>query len=131
MANTLYILSVGVEHAIMPTEEPPIDCHSFDFWMGSKFKKALIAESVRESLHSWCKRVKEKSKRDSLNSHLTATRSVCSLESTIDERDETTTIDTVTSSESPSTSPRVSVSFNGDAADSANRLTFNGVSHAP
>ncbi|KAK1275309.1 MLO-like protein 4 [Acorus gramineus] len=99
--------------------------------LGSKFKKALIAESVRESLHSWCKRVKEKSKRDSLNSHLTATRSVCSLESTIDERDETTTIDTVTSSESPSTSPRVSVSFNGDAADSANRLTLNGVSHAP
>ncbi|KAL0348246.1 UNVERIFIED_CONTAM: MLO-like protein 4 [Sesamum angustifolium] len=30
--------------------------------MGSRCKKALIAESVRESLHSWCKRVKERSK---------------------------------------------------------------------
>ncbi|KAK6915957.1 Mlo-related protein [Dillenia turbinata] len=54
--------------------------------MGSRCKKAVIAESVRESLHSWCKRVKEKSKL----SH--TTRSVCSLESTIDERDETLTV---------------------------------------
>ncbi|KAF4357174.1 hypothetical protein F8388_003321 [Cannabis sativa] len=56
--------------------------------MGSRFKKALVAESVRESLHSWCKRVKEKSKRESLHSH--TTRSVCSLESTIYEGDEIT-----------------------------------------
>lgn len=56
--------------------------------MGSRCKKALVAESVRESLHSWCKRVKERSRRDSLCSH--TTRSVCSLESTIDERDEIT-----------------------------------------
>ena len=56
--------------------------------MGSRFKKALVAKSVRESLHSWCKRVKERSKRESLHSH--TTRSVCSLESTIDERDEIT-----------------------------------------
>lgn len=58
--------------------------------MGSRCKKALVAESVRESLHSWCKRVKERSKRDSLHSH--ATRSVCSLDTTItiDERDEIT-----------------------------------------
>ncbi|KAL5562848.1 hypothetical protein UlMin_032595 [Ulmus minor] len=56
--------------------------------MGSRFKKALVTESVRESLHSWCKRVKERSKRDSV--HSVATRSVCSLESTIDERDEIT-----------------------------------------
>ncbi|XP_058087460.1 MLO-like protein 4 [Magnolia sinica] len=54
--------------------------------MGSKFKKALIAESVRDSLHSWCKRVKDISKRDG------TTRSVCSLESTIDERDEIITV---------------------------------------
>ncbi|KAJ6394830.1 hypothetical protein OIU77_023934 [Salix suchowensis] len=33
--------------------------------MGSRFKKALVSESVRDSLHSWCKRVKERSKRDS------------------------------------------------------------------
>ncbi|WVY94497.1 hypothetical protein V8G54_033585 [Vigna mungo] len=56
--------------------------------MGSRCKKALVAESVRESLHSWCKRVKHKSKNDSLHSH--TARSVCSLESTIDERDEIT-----------------------------------------
>lgn len=48
--------------------------------MGSRHKKALIAESVRESLHSWCKRVKERSKLS------VTTRSTCSL----DERDEIT-----------------------------------------
>ncbi|KAL2985568.1 hypothetical protein AAZX31_12G159000 [Glycine max] len=58
--------------------------------MGSRCKKALVAESVRKSLHSWCKRVKHKSKHDSLHSH--TTRSVCSLESTIDERDEITVV---------------------------------------
>lgn len=52
--------------------------------MGSRHKKALIAESVRESLHSWCKRVKERSKLS------VATRSTCSLESMVDERDEIT-----------------------------------------
>ncbi|XP_050377232.1 MLO-like protein 4 [Argentina anserina] len=52
--------------------------------MGSQCKKALVAESVRESLHSWCKRVKERSK------HSLATRSVCSLDTTVDERDEIT-----------------------------------------
>ncbi|XP_010030128.2 MLO-like protein 4 [Eucalyptus grandis] len=56
--------------------------------MGSRCKKALVAESVRESLHSWCKRVKAKSKRDSVRSY--TVRSTCSLESTIDERDEIT-----------------------------------------
>ncbi|KAJ8428963.1 hypothetical protein Cgig2_003294 [Carnegiea gigantea] len=60
--------------------------------MGSKCKKALVAESVRESLHSWCKRVKRKSKL----SH--AARSVCSL----DERDETTTVASLTLSPSSS-----------------------------
>ncbi|KAL8143210.1 hypothetical protein V2J09_016242 [Rumex salicifolius] len=54
--------------------------------MGSKCKKALVAESVRDSLHSWCKRVKDKSKRS------LATRSVCS----IDEIDETTTVASLT-----------------------------------
>ncbi|RZB76250.1 MLO-like protein 4 [Glycine soja] len=58
--------------------------------MGSRCKKALVVESVRKSLHSWCKRVKHKSKHDSLHSH--TTRSVCSLESTIDERDEITVL---------------------------------------
>lgn len=53
--------------------------------MGSKCKKAVIAESIRESLHSWCKRGKERSKLS------IATRSVCSVE-TIDERDEEITV---------------------------------------
>lgn len=56
--------------------------------MGSRCKKALIAESVRESLHSWCKRVKDRSK--ATNS--ITTRSTCSLESIIDERDEIITV---------------------------------------
>ncbi|KAG2705390.1 hypothetical protein I3760_05G050800 [Carya illinoinensis] len=69
--------------------------------MGSRYKKALVAESVRESLHGWCKRVKERSKqRDSLHSH--TTRSVCSLESTIDERDEITVASVTTLSRSSS-----------------------------
>nr|GMD02851.1 MLO-like protein 4 isoform X1 [Ipomoea batatas] len=59
--------------------------------MGSRCRKALIAESVRESLHSWCKRVRQKSKRGTLT-----TRSVCSLESTVDERDEVTTVASLT-----------------------------------
>ncbi|XP_039686131.1 MLO-like protein 4 isoform X2 [Medicago truncatula] len=59
--------------------------------MGSRCKKALVTESVRDSLHSWCKRVKQKSKHDhSLHSH--TARSICSLESTIDERDEITVV---------------------------------------
>lgn len=58
--------------------------------MGSRFKKTLVSESVRESLHSWCKRVKERSRHDSVHSH--TTRSVCSLDTTttIDEGDEIT-----------------------------------------
>ncbi|CAN1143398.1 MLO-like protein 4 [Linum perenne] len=55
--------------------------------MGSRCRKALVAESVRDSLHSWCKRVKERSRRDAAMS--IATRSVCSLDTaTIDEGDE-------------------------------------------
>ncbi|KAK6121337.1 hypothetical protein DH2020_044909 [Rehmannia glutinosa] len=44
--------------------------------MGSRCKKALIAESVRDSLHSWCKRVKERSK----TTMSVTTRSTCSLD---------------------------------------------------
>ncbi|PIA47111.1 hypothetical protein AQUCO_01400069v1 [Aquilegia coerulea] len=57
--------------------------------MGSRCKKALIAESVRESLHSWCKRVRQRSKRD-LHSYAGTARSTCSLESILD--DETITV---------------------------------------
>ncbi|CAL5329746.1 unnamed protein product [Camellia sinensis] len=68
--------------------------------MGSKCKKAVIAESVRESLHTWCKRVRARSKRDAL--HSLATRSTCSLESIIDERDEVITVGSGTLSRSSS-----------------------------
>ncbi|KAI3951481.1 hypothetical protein MKX01_018597 [Papaver californicum] len=66
--------------------------------MGSRCKKALVAESVRESLHSWCKRAK--TRRESV--HSIATRSVCSLNSTIDEQDETITLGSGTLSRSSS-----------------------------
>ncbi|KAK3028227.1 hypothetical protein RJ639_037561 [Escallonia herrerae] len=81
---------LGIQAAIMFHEEPCNDHHSVNLWMGSRCKKALIAESVRDSLHSWCKRVKEKSRRDAL--HSITTRSTCSLGSTIDEGDEVITI---------------------------------------
>ncbi|KAB1207067.1 MLO-like protein 4 [Morella rubra] len=77
--------------------------------MGSRYKKALVAEGVRESLHSWCKRVKERSKlRDSLHSH--AARSVCSLESTIDEI--TVASDTLSRSSSLGSLNQVTVASN-------------------
>lgn len=58
--------------------------------MGSKYKKAVLAESVRDSLNSWCKRAREKSIRDSLHSRTLTARSTCSLESIFD--DETVTV---------------------------------------
>nr|XP_043629505.1 MLO-like protein 4 [Erigeron canadensis] len=67
--------------------------------MGSRVKKALIAESVRDSLHSWCKRVKERSK----TVQSVATRSTCSVESAIDEGDEEITVASGTLSQSSST----------------------------
>ncbi|KAL0454453.1 UNVERIFIED_CONTAM: MLO-like protein 4 [Sesamum latifolium] len=91
--------------------------------MGSRCKKALIAESVRESLHSWCKRVKERSK----TTMSVTTRSTCSLESTIDERDEIITVASGTLSPSSSTGSLSHLDAhglsNGDqecAADSSN-----------
>ncbi|KAM7482161.1 hypothetical protein LguiB_006744 [Lonicera macranthoides] len=69
--------------------------------MGSRCKKALIAESVRDSLHSWCKRVKERSKREAV--HSVTTRSTCSLGSTIDEGDEIITVASGTLSHCTST----------------------------
>ncbi|XVF01157.1 hypothetical protein REPUB_Repub04eG0064200 [Reevesia pubescens] len=68
--------------------------------MGSRCKKALVAESVRESLHSWCKRVKERSKRESMHSH--TARSVCSLESIIDDERDGITVASGTLSRSSS-----------------------------
>ncbi|GKA60515.1 hypothetical protein Tco_0759922 [Tanacetum coccineum] len=63
---------------------------------GSKVKKALIAESVRDSLHYWYIRVKERSK--TLRS--VATKSTCPLGSTIDEGDEEITMASGTLSQS-------------------------------
>lgn len=60
--------------------------------MGSRHKKAVIAESVRDSLHSWCKRVKARSKH---------ARSVCSLDTaTIDEERDEMTVGTLSRSSS-------------------------------
>ncbi|GKD86108.1 MLO-like protein 4 [Tanacetum coccineum] len=66
--------------------------------MGSKVKKALIAESVRDSLHYWFKRVKERSK----TPRSVATKSTCPLGSTIDEGDEEITVASRTLSQSSS-----------------------------
>ncbi|XP_077246573.1 MLO-like protein 4 isoform X2 [Tasmannia lanceolata] len=53
--------------------------------MGSRFKKALIAESIRESLHRWHRRVKTKSRQDRSISSLATTTSTTSLDSMADE----------------------------------------------
>lgn len=63
--------------------------------MGSKFKRSLIAESVRESLHSWCKRVKEKTRHGPSLSRNGTVTSTCSLGSTVDDHDETNTVCTL------------------------------------
>ncbi|XP_044373897.1 MLO-like protein 4 isoform X1 [Triticum aestivum] len=48
--------------------------------MGSKFKKSLVSESVRDSLHSWCKRIKDRRHNPLFMRNGTLTsRSVCSL----------------------------------------------------
>ncbi|KAI4997525.1 hypothetical protein ZWY2020_052867 [Hordeum vulgare] len=65
--------------------------------MGSKFKKSLVSESVRDSLHSWCKRIKERRHNPLFMRNGTLTsRSVCSLDTTIYETDhETNTVCTL------------------------------------
>ncbi|PWA77652.1 Mlo-related protein [Artemisia annua] len=89
---------------IQDTSNNPLPMNiSIEKLLSSRFaiqvKKALIAESVRDSLHNWCKRVKERSK--TLRS--VATRSTCSLGSTIDEGDEEITVASGTLSQSSST----------------------------
>jgi mlo protein len=72
-------------------------CSLADLQMGSKFKKSLVSENVRESLHSWCKRVKDRSRHNPLfsrNGTLT-TRSVCSLDTTYETDHETNTVCTL------------------------------------
>lgn len=79
--------------------------------MGSRVKKALIAESVRDSLHNWCKRVKERSK----TLHSVATRSTCSLGSTIDEGDEEITVASGSLSQCSSTGTLNQMDINQDS----------------
>lgn len=66
--------------------------------MGSKFKKALIAENVRESLHGWIKRVKDKPKHAYHHTNLISARSNTFLESMANEIEE---IDDVPTSSMP------------------------------
>jgi hypothetical protein len=56
--------------------------------MGSRYKKALITEEIRESLHGWRKRVREKAKRDSSHPSLTTTKSSMSSEPVVVDKDE-------------------------------------------
>lgn len=49
--------------------------------MGSKFNKALIAENIRDSLHGWIKKVKEKPKQSHCHGGLTTATSSTSLQS--------------------------------------------------
>ena len=65
--------------------------------MGSKFKKSLVSEGVRDSLHSWCKRIKDRRHNPLFMRNGTLTsRSVCSLDTTIYETDhETNTVCTL------------------------------------
>ncbi|KAB1669515.1 hypothetical protein ES319_1Z036700v1 [Gossypium barbadense] len=84
------------------------------FQMGSRCKKALVAESVRESLHSWRKRVKQKSKRESVHSH--TARSVCSLESIIDDERDEITVGTLSRSSSMESLNQVTITSSEQAA---------------
>ncbi|KAK9007627.1 hypothetical protein V6N11_074547 [Hibiscus sabdariffa] len=82
--------------------------------MGSRCKKALVAESVRESLHSWCKRVKVKSKRESVHSH--TARSMCSLESIVDDEREAVTVGTLSRSSSMESLNQITITSSEQAA---------------
>ncbi|KAK3118085.1 hypothetical protein QOZ80_9BG0694030 [Eleusine coracana subsp. coracana] len=72
--------------------------------MGSKFKKSLVSENVRESLHSWCKRVKDRNRHNPLFSRngTVTSRSVCSLDTTYETDHETNTVCTLSRTASAS-----------------------------
>lgn len=88
--------------------------------MGSRFKKSLIAESVRESLHSWCKRVKT---RRSPLSRVGTTTSVCSLDTTSIIDDETITVGTL--SRSPSMDDLPEFCLDEQAIYNLSRLSYD------
>ncbi|KAM7251466.1 hypothetical protein ACFE04_023349 [Oxalis oulophora] len=75
--------------------------------MGTRCKKALVSERVRDSLHNWCKRVKDRRRGESV--HSVATRSVCSLESTIYEGNETIASGTLSRSTSFETLNQITI----------------------
>ncbi|GLJ54948.1 hypothetical protein SUGI_1179730 [Cryptomeria japonica] len=56
--------------------------------MGCRYKKALIREEIRESLHGWRKRVKEKEKHESLHPSSTSAKLENALKSGTKDRDE-------------------------------------------
>ncbi|KAK9164501.1 hypothetical protein Syun_005403 [Stephania yunnanensis] len=53
--------------------------------MGSKFKKTVVAEDVRESLHGWCQRARRSRKRRAPFASLVTATSTASLSSMVDE----------------------------------------------
>ncbi|KAI3502830.1 hypothetical protein L1887_31173 [Cichorium endivia] len=53
--------------------------------MGSRFKKTIVSENVRESLHMWRRRVKAKHRHDSTFNLLPLTSSTMSLDSMVDD----------------------------------------------
>ncbi|KAI3665365.1 hypothetical protein L6452_43989 [Arctium lappa] len=53
--------------------------------MGSRFKKTIVSENVRESLHTWRRRVKAKHQHDSDFTLLPTTSSTMSLDSMVDD----------------------------------------------
>ncbi|KVI02903.1 Mlo-related protein [Cynara cardunculus var. scolymus] len=55
------------------------------FQMGSRFKKTIVSENVRESLHTWRRRVKAKHQHDSTFTLLPTTSSTMSLDSMVDD----------------------------------------------
>ena len=52
--------------------------------MGSRFKKSIVSENVRKSLHGWQRKVKARHGGPPFT-HLTATTSTTSLDSVLDE----------------------------------------------
>ncbi|MFS8016611.1 hypothetical protein Hanom_Chr15g01370621 [Helianthus anomalus] len=53
--------------------------------MGSRFKKTIVSENIRESLHTWRRRVKAKHKHDPPFTLLPTTSSNMSLDSMVDD----------------------------------------------
>ncbi|KAK9065006.1 hypothetical protein SSX86_016389 [Deinandra increscens subsp. villosa] len=64
--------------------------------MGSQFKKTIVSENIRESLHTWRRRIKAKHKHDLTFTLLPETSSTMSLDSMIDDNhDEVAPISTL------------------------------------